>query len=172
MPIIPTLLIILLLFSACQSPPLLHEADEALKIAIGLREGSTGAKELLQSLRPTLDDCRAIMQDDSNALRLCRYAETLHEDMPPRGLPLGDSSRSETQLLSCTSQQFASGFSCGLPLAYTYLPFRPNLHIYAFRYHRPDDSRDGIRYDGLLRVNNRFVFIPKLYAALPRHYSS
>ncbi|EAY29791.1 hypothetical protein [Microscilla marina] len=162
-----SLIVLIIGLNACRAQKGLNYANT--KTGVGqIAEDINKAKNnaLVIRLKATLADCQAIMKTKADAQKLYEYSESLHKkyanekmikakdgqtDVLVSVLILGNESKSE-------KDRFARGYIQILD------KFTRGIRIYTFRYVRPGSS-SGMRYDGLTYVNNKWVFIPKMWRA-------
>lgn len=120
---------------------------------------------LTQQLQPTKADYQAIFQTQEMADKAAAMYEPLWRSKDavikpkPGQTELLLSAGTSEEIKSWTgtaAQEFPGGYRQAGPL------LKPGLTLYAFKFVEPG-KRLGMAFDGLVHVNGRFVFAPKLW---------
>lgn len=141
-----------------------YSADEAgVRALAGDLKGNPA---LLGELAPTLSDCKAIVTDDADATKLFEYTAALFKAVSEKGLD-ADADQTEVQVASATVAALKAGQAGEMPGGYAKIApkLRDGLTFWLFRYAKPGET-SGMRYDGLVHVNGRWVFVPKPWRPL------
>lgn len=144
---------------------LLPQEIEVKTIALGLQENDAEAIALLESLKANYEDCLEIVSSEKDAWALWKYAKITYHEADIHAI---EAKPGQTELIieSANTNHLKQGGASGLPGGYSSIAdkFKDNLIIYAFRYASPG-STAGMRFDGLVFVRNKWVFIPKMWRA-------
>jgi len=144
---------------------LLPQEIEVKTIALALQENDAEAIALLESLKANYEDCLEIVLLEEDAWTLWKYAKiTYHKaDINAIGSKPG---QTELMIHSANTSHLKQGSNTGLPNGYRSIAakFKEQLIIYAFRYVSPGSTM-GMRFDGLVFVKDKWVFIPKMWRA-------
>lgn len=136
--------------------------DGARMIMRALRTDAT----FVRSLRPTPEDYAAIFEGDAAAIAQAAYdaawdGDQIRVEADPAQVDVEVSRVTTEELRAGTGR--AAEFPGGYARIATQL--RPNLAFYLWRYLAPG-AEHGMRYDGLVHVNGRWVWVPKPFRAL------
>ncbi len=132
-----------------QTPAALQQ--EVKQLATTLR----GNKAPLMKLKPTTAQIAQIAATDDDAKLLAAYADQLFASLPEAGLT---AKPDQTEVLVTSGD--------GLPGGYTQQAahFKKDIAIYGFKYVAPG-STTGMAYDGLVKLGDAWVMIPKMWRA-------
>lgn len=110
---------------------------------------------LLAGMRPSAAEIKEIAADAESAQTLQKYVETVYGKLGGIG---SLAKPGQTEILVNQGD--------GLPGGYKKYAshFRPGLAIYGFEYVAPGETA-GMAYDGLIKLNGRWVMIPKAWRA-------
>lgn len=144
---------------------LLPQEIEVKTIALALQENDAEAIALLDSLKVNYEDCLEIVQSEADAWALWKYAKITYHKADIKAI---EAKPGQTELIiqSANTSHLKQGSNTGLPEGYGSVAskFKEDLVIYAFRYVSPGSSV-GMRFDGLVFVRDKWVFIPKMWRA-------
>lgn len=120
---------------------------------------------VLKSFEASLDDCKALMKGEGDAQKLYAYSQKLFRNILAGAVK---SKAGQTEILvfalttgsneSSEKDRFAGGYVNNLG------KFNDGITMYTFKYVEPGNT-SGMRFDGLTYVNNKWVFIPKMWRA-------
>ena len=144
---------------------LLPQEIKVKTIALALQENDTEASALLESLKANYEDCLAIVTLEKDAWKLWKYAKITYHKSDINAIE-AKPGQTEIMIQSANTSHLKQGSNTGLPGGYSSIAakFKDNLLIYAFRYVSPG-SKIGMRFDGLIFVKDKWVFIPKMWRA-------
>ncbi len=144
---------------------LLPQEKEVKIIALALTENDEEAKKLLYDLRANYDDCLKIVVEEADAWKLWKYAKILYHKAGIESIQ-AKPEQSEIIIQSANTSHLKQGSTDKLPEGYSSMAdkFQDDLTIYSFRY-APPGGEVGMRFDGLLYINDKWVFIPKMWKA-------
>lgn len=144
---------------------LLPQEIEVKTIALALRENDQEAQNLLNKLKANYDDCLAITNNENDAWQLWKYAKITYSQANITAIQ-AKPGQTEISIESANTNHLKQGYYNKLPGGYssTSEKFQDNLMIYAFRYIVPGADL-GMRFDGFVYVNKKWVFIPKMWRA-------
>ena len=155
------------LLSSCESSSKYSNDDAGVKqLAADLRKtDSQASAALLATLKPTLEDCKAIVSTEEAAQMILTYADDLYANIPD-GAIKGKESQTEILVLSASSESLLDKTDKNLAGGYQIndIPYNKGLKVYQFAYVEPGKT-SGMRFDGLIYVNNKWVFVPKFWRA-------
>lgn len=144
---------------------LLPQEIEVKTIALALQENDAEAIALLESLKASYEDCLEIVLLEDDAWKLWKYAKITYHKSDINAIE-AKPGQTELVIQSANTSHLKQGSNTGLPGGYSSIAtkFKDNLVIYAFRYVSPG-STIGMRFDGLIFVKDKWVFIPKMWRA-------
>lgn len=144
---------------------LLPQENEVKIMALALKENDAEAQLLLQQLKANFEDCLAITPDENDAWKLWKYAKITYSKAGIEAIQ-AKPGQSEVIIESENSKHLKQGHNDHLPGGYSSVAekFAADITIYSFRYAHPG-AEIGMRFDGLVYVNDKWVFIPKLWRA-------
>ncbi|MEO3388660.1 hypothetical protein [Mesorhizobium sp. CAU 1741] len=127
--------------------------SEIRQIAEALRDDLGNASQW----RPTTSQINAISATKADADKLRAYVEMVYADLSP-GRAAAKGGQTEVVVTGPDLRDLAGGYR-------KYIEhFRPGTTIYGFKYVKPGED-SGMRYDGIIRVNDAWIFIPKAWRA-------
>ena len=147
-------LIILASFEALTSTIFAGPVDEVKKLADSLR----GNKEALMKLKPTAAQIAQIAATDEDAKALAGYAGQLFASIPATGI---DGKPGQTETLVTSGDSLPGGY------AQQAAHFKKGVAIYGFKYVVPGET-SGMAFDGLVKVGETWVMIPKAWRAFAK----
>lgn len=125
--------------------------DEVRKLAGQLSKDTS----ILAGMRPSIVEIQLIAADSESAQKLQRHVETVYGKLGGIG---SLAKPGQTEILVSQGEGLPGGYQTHTK------HFRPGLAIYGFEYVVPGETA-GMAYDGLIKVNGRWVFIPKAWRA-------
>lgn len=143
--------------SATKAPP----AGTAGRIAA---EVATVAKTLLNNatmlstMKPNAEQISAMAASSDDAKRITAYVEELFADLPPTGL---GADPGQEEVIAIAQKDLPPGYQS----AAAHLSGK--AEIYGFKYVTPGETK-GMAYDGLIRVEGKWVMIPQLWKAFSK----
>lgn len=121
---------------------------------------------LVRTLRPTPEDYAAIFEGDAATVAREAYDPAWEGDQIRVE---ADPEQTEIEVSRATTEELRAGTgrASEFPGGYTRIAaqLRPNVAFYLWRYVKPGEEH-GMRYDGLVHVNGRWVWVPKPFRAL------
>ncbi|TLD68778.1 hypothetical protein FEM03_20810 [Phragmitibacter flavus] len=111
----------------------------------------------LDELRPTGEQLAAIAVSAEDAQLLSVYVKSVYEGLA-RGNRVAGAKQTEVKVGGPDWKDLAGGYSDVRDR------FKPEVKIYEFSYVEPGNDV-GMRYDGLIKVEGKWVFIPKAWRA-------
>jgi hypothetical protein len=126
---------------------------EVRRLAAALREDFAAAREW----RPTAEDLSALVEKPEDATALAAYVEAIYGEIPA-GQSAAKPGQSEVIVFGPGLDELPGGYRAAIS------KFRPGTAIYGFKYVEPGQG-SGMAYDGVCRVGERWVFIPKAWRA-------
>lgn len=144
---------------------LLPQEIEVKTIALALQENDAEAIDLLESLKASYEDCLEIVCLENDAWNLWKYAKLTYHKANIQAI-YAKPGQTELIIQSANTSHLKQGSNKGLPGGYSSIAtkFKDDLIIYSFCYANPG-STIGMRFDGLIYVRNKWVFIPKMWRA-------
>lgn len=131
-------------------------ADEVQAIAAKLRLNLGNASDF----KPTTEQIAAITGTPEDAAKLTAYTEAIYVELKP-GQSAAKQEQTVIKVTGPDLKDLAGGYSQQLA------HFRPGVEIYGFKYLAPGEEF-GMSFDGLFRVNGKWVFIPKAWRAFAK----
>jgi hypothetical protein len=140
--------------------------EGARQLLIDLRT-SSDAKSLMQALRPTTPDYRAVFVDDVVARAEAGYDKMWSD---PKNVIAAPPESSDIVLMKATTeelQKWTAEVDAGFPGGYKRIAakLKPGLTVYRWKYVKAGE-KSGMSYDGLIHVNHRWVWFPKPWRAI------
>jgi hypothetical protein len=152
--------------AGCRGPA--SEAEQVRDLLLAFTEKGANQTALTRQLRPSPQDYQAIFADEA----LAAAAVTKYEDAWKGGRMVIAPAAGETKVkiwaanveeLRRGVHQFPTGY------LFTSMKMRTGLTFYRFMFHKPDKKEGTRDYEGLVRVNGRFVLVPQAWRLLPRN---
>ena len=128
-------------------------AAEILAIATSLRDDLGKAA----ALKPTPEQVAAIAATPADAEMLLAYVTGVYASLPA-GKPAAKPGQTEILVEGPALKDLPGGYGEHAPR------FRPDVAFYGFKYVAPGETL-GMSYDGLVKVADEWVFIPKAWRA-------
>lgn len=123
----------------------------------------------IKKLMPTMDDCKAIMKTEVDARKLYNYVVKMSSALDKMSESPIRSRENQTAVLvkkvtiggaNMLNEQYE--FPGGYKKIFKKM--KKGITLYEFKYVEPEMDY-GRRYDGLMLINNKWVFIPKMWRA-------
>jgi hypothetical protein len=136
--------------------------DEGARQLLSEIRTSSDARGLTLALKATSADYRAVFVDAEVAKAEAGY-EKLWSD--PKAVIGASPENTELLLAKATTeelQQWTAEVDAGFPGGYKRIAakLKPGLTVYRWKYVKPGE-KSGMAFDGLVHVNNRWVWFPK-----------
>lgn len=148
-------------------PPVVHGTrDEARALIEDMMRPAADLKAISKKLQPTTADYKAVLVGDAATKAEAAYKKDWEAG---RIVIAWKAEQSDLKLFSAKVEEIAAGQGDGedFPAGYKKVTaqFKPGTTIYAWKFVRPGEKL-GTEYDGLIWVNNHWVWIPKPWKAL------
>ena len=136
------------------------------QMALDLKKASI---EDIKKLMPTMDDCKAIMKAEMDARKLYNYVEKMSSALVKMTESPIKARKGQTAVLvkkvtiggaNMLNEQYE--FPGGYKKIFKKM--KKGITLYEFKYVEPEMDY-GRRYDGLMFINNKWVFVPKMWRA-------
>jgi len=137
-------------------------------IVTGFMKKDADCMALTKKLVPNLDDCKAYLAKEEDAQKVFTYMQDFVQKMEKEDKPIAPKAEQDDYLIySATTDQmkekewkgdlekFPGGYHDLAPM------LKPGITIYMFRFVKKGEEK-GIRYDGLIFVNDHWVIFPKI----------
>jgi hypothetical protein len=113
-----------------------------------------------KDLRPTPGQINAIAATPEGAEKLAAYVDAVYAQLTP-GQPAADPAQTKATFGGPALDDLPGGYSQNIA------HFSQGIQFYSFQYLKPGETR-GMSYDGLCRLEDGWVFIPKAWRAFAR----
>ena len=148
-------------------PTVVHGTqDEARTLIEDMMRPSADLKAISKKLQPTTADYKAVIVGDAAAKAEAAYKKDWEAG---RIVIAWKAEQSDLKLFAAKVEEIAAGQGDGndFPGGYKKVvaQFKPGTTIYAWKFVRPGE-KVGTEYDGLIWVNNHWVWFPKPWKAL------
>lgn len=130
-------------------------AAEVKAIADKLR----GGMHLAREYQPTAEQIEKITATPEAAAKLKAWAAGVYESIPPNA-SMAKEGQTETLVRGPDFRQLPGGYGKVRD------QFAPDVAIYGFKYVTPG-ATVGMAFDGLFKVDGKWIFIPKAWRAFP-----
>lgn len=141
-----------------------NRVSELTELAKKIQQDPTG-KDVLYTLKPTMDDYQGLYQTVNDVGDTWMYTEDAYLDIDatPVHIP---AEYSDIQIKTTLVAELKPGADNGFPEEYAPIANRmkTTAKIYLVEFHKPGD-RDTISLHLFFHVNNRWVYIPNAYKA-------
>ncbi len=141
-------------FAALTSTTFAGAEDEVKTIAASVR----GNRAALEKLKPTAAQIAQIAATDEDAKALVAYVDSLYAGLPAGGI---NGKPEQTEVLVTSGKSLPGGYS--MQAAH----FKKGVEIYGFKYVEPGKTL-GMSYDGLVKLGDTWVMIPKAWRAFAK----
>ncbi|MBP7950618.1 MAG: hypothetical protein KA004_13275 [Verrucomicrobiales bacterium] len=131
-----------------------NDAAAVKKLATDLR----GNPKKLLEMKPTAAEIGKITATKEDAAMLETYVEKMFASLPPNGM---EGRPEQSEVLVRGPDELPGGYK----EAVSHLA--KGLRIYGFKYVKPGES-SGMAFDGLVKVDGRWVIIPKMWRAFQK----
>lgn len=144
-----------------------NSAEGVKKLASLFLKGGTEADAMLKNLKPSLEDCKAIVANEADAKKLADTYEQMYAQVKGSDIAPSKSTQTEILVFHSNTKSLKENTDQELPGGYTTNAekFKDGLEIYGFKFVEPGQTI-GMSFDGLYFVNNKWVLLPKTWKYL------